>query len=120
LVNALVSVVVDVVGDEVLHVGVAHHLFHIGEQLEAFFVGNFGERIIRVIALKNWVAARVGVGPAKVVDRINQRSVSNKGLGISKILVEKFGANLTFNKGGEAFVEPEVLPVVHRDGVAGP
>jgi len=66
VVNATVLVLVDVVPEEVLDgyvsdVGRNKHALNIGQELEALFVADVGEGVVRGGAIKDWVESRVAV-----------------------------------------------------------
>lgn len=108
-----------------------HHFFtelslHVPQELESLFVGDFRERVIGVVSLEDGVETSVRVGAsvlvieAKVVHGAPKRSVSKLSFHQGEVFTVEFSTNVTFDKDGEAFVEPEVFPVASGDGVSSP
>ena len=62
----------------------------------------------------------VGVVNAVALDSFDQRVVAREKLHIRKVNSIEARLDLPLDEGGETLVEPEVLPVVHRDLVACP
>lgn len=62
----------------------------------------------------------VGVINAVALDRFHQGVVAREKLHIRKVKSIEARLDLPLDEGGETLVEPEVLPVVHRNLVACP
>jgi len=55
------------------------------EELEAFFIRNLRESIVRVITLKNWMDGGVGVVETISAHVTPERCITKKSLSLSKV-----------------------------------
>lgn len=55
------------------------------EELEALFIRNLRESIVRVITLENWMDGRVGVVETISAHVTPERSITKKSLSLSKV-----------------------------------
>jgi len=120
-INAGECIVIDVIGEEVLHQSVPKNVFlDVSKHLEPFLVGNFRERVVRIVAQENRVDARVSVVNSESLNGVVKRGVSEERFSVGKVSVVELIGDVAFEENGESFVKEEVLPVVGSDFVTSP
>jgi len=98
-----------------------HEVLNPLQELEAFLERYDRERVVRIVTVENGVKGNIClVSNSDDVCLRRQAVVADVSFRGGEIVIVQLSEDVALDEGGEAFVEPVVLPVVGGDLVAGP